>query len=775
MHKSQILVAVISMNSESLKNLFSSFQKSHITDKVEINFMVFMNSLSYQKPILKNFDTKIKYLPLSSDKHLDISMARTFLQEEVFLFCKKSHIEPIVWFLDEDMEVDQRVNEYLPSLHTYKNQYDVLIGSIEGDSPNASFSGINVQLLDLIHNLIYLDSLNDNDFFPNHEKENQILREKYPDYYYDLSSRHTQHLQEVFYIIPLSSKEKVSDVRNRIYSNLKNIISGQNIFRPIIQEKISTYSDTLLRGGNTFVLNLDTLKVKNPSIRINNQILRRSDMLWALTNKEFLRQKIVKTDFIVLHNRRFDIEKELNIEKTVAENRGSIVFNALKQYYEDKERTGFRLILKKNISTKKESIEKNFLMIQKNIQRLKKLKNTHLDMFVENLEKFYNQTNINHILKNIELLNENHQDVFNQFISYKPLILGSAILETLDNNFIQYDIGNDDIKMITKTPIEDINKDRAVVRIHSSCANSEVFGAIDCDCAEQLKESMNLISEIDNGILFYITQEGRGHGYGKKIAIVNNMQTKNVDTYEACNLLGLEDDIRDYSEIAKIINSLGIKSIEIASNNPRKRESLEKEGIKVSIKKEKLVTLYTHENIEYLISKQKKGKHEIVLLDKKILIERYPYLEDKVVFYQKYDSYGGFSNFSDYPFHLQDKYWRTSEHYYQAHKFRRNSDIFNRIQGAKTATESKEIAYSCTTYYDDWENRKILFMHNALISKFRQNEILKEELLSTGKSYIVENAVDDDYWGCGSDGKGHNILGRLLMYVRDELSEKAYY
>ena len=771
MNQPQILIAIISMNSKSLETLLSSLHKSQVTDKVEISFIVFMNSVNYIKPIIKDFGVEIKYIPLFGDSYLNISEARTLLQQNVFAHCKKNLIDPIVWFLDEDMKVDQRVNEYLPNLYKFRHQYDVMIGSVEGDSPNASFSGINVQLLDLIHNLKYLDTLNDNDLFQNHAQENQILRERYPDYYYDLSSRHRNHLKECFYITPLHKQEKVSDVKSRIYSNLENIISGQNIFRPIIQEKLSDYRDSLLRGGNTFVLNLDTLRVENPNITISNYTLRRSDMLWALINKEFLRKKIVKTDFVVLHNRTLDTKKELNVQKTVAENSGSIVFNALRLYYENNQQIDFSIILNKQVTIKKDAIEKNLTMIKNNISLLKKLKKPELKIFIENLEKFYCEENSNLILKELDYLKSFHQDIFNQFISYKPLILGTSILETLDNNFIQYDIGNDDIKIITKVPLEDMNKDKPVIRIHSSCANSEIFGAIDCDCASQLKESMHIISQIDNGILFYITQEGRGHGYGKKIAIVNTMQTKNLDTYEACSFLGLEKDVRDYHDIAKILNTLGIKKVEISSNNPEKIESLKKRGIEVNVTKQKLITLYTHENIEYLISKHFKGKHKALILDEKTLIERYPFSEPKIDFYQKYDAYGGFSNFSDYPFYLQDRYWRTSEHYYQAQKFKRNSKMFNAIQQSKTATESKELAYSCEIHYDDWENKKILFMYNALIAKFRQNETLKKELIDTKESYIVEQAVDDDYWGCGADGKGKNILGRLLMYVRDELKE----
>ena len=335
MNQQHVLVAVISMDSKSLEKLLLSINKSQVANKIKMNFIVFMNNKNYKKPKLEKFENVITYLPLPTDEYLNIALARTFLQQKVFEYCKEKSIYPVVWFLDEDIEIDKRVNDYLPTIHKLRDMYDVIIGSIEGDSPNASFSGINVQLLDLIHNLNYLRSLDDNDLFPNHEKHNQLLREKYPDYYYDLSSRHSNHFEEYFYITPIHDQESVREVKDRIYSKLDNIISGQNLFRPIVQENKLLFSDSLLRGGNTFVLNLDTLKIKNPSIKIKDYTIRRSDMLWALINKKFLRKKIVKTNFTVIHNRQFDIQ-ELNLQKTVEENSGSIIFNALRIYLEQK-------------------------------------------------------------------------------------------------------------------------------------------------------------------------------------------------------------------------------------------------------------------------------------------------------------------------------------------------------------------------------------------------------------------------------------------------------
>jgi len=769
MNQQDILIAIISMDNQSLTKLLNSIQKYIDPNKFNIEIIIFKNSKTFIKSMIDIFNKKINYLPLLVENSLKISEARSYLQQNILEYCKKKSIEPIIWFLDEDLEVDHRANDYLSNLHKYRSSHDVMIGSIEGDSPNASFSGINVQLLDLIFNLNHLDELEDDDIFPSFKKHNNLLREKYPDYYYDLSSQHTKHLEEFFYIEPLNEKEKAWEVRRRIYSELGSIISGKNIFRPIIQKKIlDDYQDTLLRGGNTFVLNLDTLRVKNPTIKIDDYLIRRSDMLWALVNREFLRKRIVKTDFVVLHNREFNIEKELNIQKIVEENSGSIIFNVLKQFYDNNQKVDFELLLEKQIDKKRRMIERNFDLLLKNIQTLESLKKPQLEMFISKLKSFYNPKNIDIIIRNIEKLRNYKSSIFKQFISYKPLILGQCILETAKSDFIQYDIGNDNIKMITKVPIEDIDRIQPFIRMHSSCANSEVFGAIDCDCASQLKEYMDLISKIDNGILFYITQEGRGHGYGKKIAIVSNMQMKKINTYEACEVLGLEKDVREYREIAHILKQLNINSVKIASNNPKKIDALEAYGISVQTKKEKLVTLYTHENIEYLQSKQKVGKHIDLMLNEDYLIRQYPSSHEKIEFYEKFDDYGGFSNFSDHPFVLHNLYWRTPEHYYQAHKFRRDSAMFHRIQQSKTAMESKNLAYSCDIDYKDWKSRKILFMHNALIEKFRQNEELKKLLIETDEYYIIEKAVDDEYWGSGKNSNGKNMLGRLLMFVRDE-------
>ena len=86
-----------------------------------------------------------------------------------------------------------------------------------------------------------------------------------------------------------------------------------------------------------------------------------------------------------------------------------------------------------------------------------------------------------------------------------------------------------------------------MLRIHSSCIASEVFGALDCDCADQLEESMRMIAEHGSGIVIHLHQEGRGQGLSKKIEAISLMQKKQLDTVEAFDQLHLAHDIRDYT------------------------------------------------------------------------------------------------------------------------------------------------------------------------------------------------------------------------------------
>ena len=126
--------------------------------------------------------------------------------------------------------------------------------------------------------------------------------------------------------------------------------------------------------------------------------------------------------------------------------------------------------------------------------------------------------------------------------------------------------------------------------------------------------------------------------------------------------------------------------------------------------------------------------------------------EDEIWFYGTYGRYGCFSNFYRCDININGTIWPTSEHYFQAQKFAgtcHESDILNAV----TPSEAARMGRS----------------HDIVLAKFKQHPALKQILLSTGNKRLVEHTERDRYWGDGGDGSGSNMLGRILMLVREEL------
>jgi len=131
-----------------------------------------------------------------------------------------------------------------------------------------------------------------------------------------------------------------------------------------------------------------------------------------------------------------------------------------------------------------------------------------------------------------------------------------------------------------------------------------------------------------------------------------------------------------------------------------------------------------------------------------------------------------FSNFSPHPVVAYGIKWPTSEHLFQALKFKGSDDeYFNEIAKAKTPAMAKRLGRSRKhPLRDDWEEVKDEVMYFIIHAKATQNSEVLDELLATGKREIVENSPSDAYWGCGKDGEGRNQLGKALMQVRDDLT-----
>lgn len=119
-----------------------------------------------------------------------------------------------------------------------------------------------------------------------------------------------------------------------------------------------------------------------------------------------------------------------------------------------------------------------------------------------------------------------------------------------------------------------------LVRVHSECLTSEVFGSLKCDCRKQLVAAQREIAAAGRGVVLYLRQEGRGIGLADKIRAYE-LQSRGHDTVDANRLLGLPDDSRDYAPAAAMLEHLGIESIKLMTNNPLKVEALRAHGVEV--------------------------------------------------------------------------------------------------------------------------------------------------------------------------------------------------
>lgn len=147
--------------------------------------------------------------------------------------------------------------------------------------------------------------------------------------------------------------------------------------------------------------------------------------------------------------------------------------------------------------------------------------------------------------------------------------------------------------------------------------------------------------------------------------------------------------------------------------------------------------------------------------------------EKKVInFYSTKDAYGCFSNFAAYPFSINNKIWKTSEHYFQAQKFA-GTEHEEELRSVESPMVVARIGRDRKRpLRKDWETVKDDIMREALRAKFTQNDELKKILLETGDAELVEHMANDRYWGDGGDGSGRNMLGRLLMELREELKNE---
>ena len=195
----------------------------------------------------------------------------------------------------------------------------------------------------------------------------------------------------------------------------------------------------------------------------------------------------------------------------------------------------------------------------------------------------------------------------------------SSTLKFIETSNLPTDIGEFKVHAFTE---ESKSKDHLAIgmgdlltsepvlcRIHSQCITGESFFSMRCDCRYQLTESLTRIAEKGRGVVFYLQQEGRGIGLSNKIRAYN-LQDQGLDTVEANHQLGFKEDERGYGIVSDMINFLGIKEVDLMTNNPKKIKALEAMGVVINQR----VPLYSSTNKyneKYISTKVKKLGHLI--------------------------------------------------------------------------------------------------------------------------------------------------------------------
>ena len=146
-----------------------------------------------------------------------------------------------------------------------------------------------------------------------------------------------------------------------------------------------------------------------------------------------------------------------------------------------------------------------------------------------------------------------------------------------------------------------------LVRVHSECLTGDVFHSLRCDCGEQLEAALAMIEQQGQGVLLYLSQEGRGIGLLNKLRAYK-LQEDGFDTVDANLKLGLPADLRDYGIGAQILVDLGLSSIRILTNNPKKIHGLEGYGLSVA-EQVPIQSVPNPHNEEYLRAKRDKLGH----------------------------------------------------------------------------------------------------------------------------------------------------------------------
>ena len=239
--------------------------------------------------------------PEQLSRRKSIALSRTMLQHYLFQEAKPLP-GAVVWILDDDVILESLACgpngtpqvagvDYVSAIRELREiGASAVLCEITGDPPLPALSCVRVQLVDLYHNLHLLRSLSPDSRWPDLSAENRLARRDCADYYYDLSGSGTAHLERPFWFNTGRETATAGEIFREVIGLLPGILSGVQVFRPLVQDEPGGMGSTLLpstnRGPATLVFDLQTLRdFPNSVPGVNGVDLRRSDMVWSLLNR----------------------------------------------------------------------------------------------------------------------------------------------------------------------------------------------------------------------------------------------------------------------------------------------------------------------------------------------------------------------------------------------------------------------------------------------------------------------------------------------------------
>lgn len=318
-----------------------------------------------------------------------IPLGRTILHRH--LFDETTHFEnPVYWIIDDDIDLNAISTsdtsfQFFDLINENMHKTDAIIGGISNDPPIPALNCIRTQLVDFLNS--YGNATN-SDF--------QNIYQK-PDYYYDLSDLHSDHLET-----PVL-KAGITE------SHLHQIFSGKAVFRPALQRELKSEIKTITRrGANTIVLNRDILRLYPViNLEVNDKFARRGDLTWAFFNQAISNKKIVEHTFCVNHNRppiKFCLKKEL--EKSAYDIIGyafnKAIFEVINNIKKNSQEDVFTELLKENNFNEMKRIyfhylerrKARFIMNYYRIIGLTKIISENFGFGYEHYEQFKDEANI---------------------------------------------------------------------------------------------------------------------------------------------------------------------------------------------------------------------------------------------------------------------------------------------------------------------------------------------------------------------------------------------